>query len=288
MVSLVACQSKGPSQQEYEELKSQLVACKNENAELKNSPANRLLKAQKFEVDGDLVRAEREYGEILEKYPKAEEAEKARKFVDKIEKEREQKRLEEKRKKQLGFKALQEMTTIEQGDCKLTFSNIKLSNRWAFDRYGDEWRYIQAERGNKYIIFTLNVTSKTKNPNLPPIYVYQLIDGELQYVSTAYYKFYRWDDFGSYLGNDADYNNDFARTKTVRFSPGAVVTMSDYNKNPTFLMVKKANCVYRSVSRFNNPPVSYENTNCNYDMTLNLEKADSNYFVIKIFNKNKI
>lgn len=288
LVAIASCQPKGPSQQEYDELKNQLETCQNENAELKNTPANRLLKAQKLETEGNLSQAESEYRELLEKFPKTDEAKQAQVFIDKVEKEREQKRLEEERKKQLGFKALNEKTIIEQGDCKLTFSGIQLANRWIFDRYGNEWRYIEAERGDKYLTFTLSVTSKSKNPNLPPIYVYQLINGELQYVSTAYYKFYRWDDYASYLGNNADYNNDFARTETIRFSPGAVITMSDYNENATFLMVKKTNCVYRSENRYDNPPVSYSNTSCNYDRTLNLDQADSEYFTIKIFNKDKI
>lgn len=288
LVAIASCQPKGPSQQEYDELKNQLETCQNENAELKNTPANRLLRAQKLETDGNLSQAESEYRELLEKFPKTDEAKHAQAFIDKVEKEREQKRLEEERKKQLGFKALNEKIIIEQGDCKLTFSSIKLANRWIFDRYGNEWRYIEAERGEKYLTFTLSVTSKSKNPKLPPIYVYQLINGELQYVSTAYYKFYRWDDYASYLGNNADYNNDFSRTEKIRFSPGAVITMSDYNENATFLMVKKTNCVYRSENRYDNPPVSYSNTNCNYDRTLNIDQADSEYFTIKVFNKDKI
>src|SRR5690606_23498300 len=124
----------------------------------------------------------------------------AQSYIHKVEKEREQKRLEEERKKRLGFKVLKPDYSIKQGDCKLNFSNIKLSNRWIFDRYGNEWRYIESERGNKFLTFTLSITSDSKSPNLPPIYVYQLIDGELHYVSTAIYKFYRWDDYGSYLG----------------------------------------------------------------------------------------
>ena len=288
IILLVSCQPKSPTQKEYDEIKNKLENCQKKYNDLKNTPENRLLTAQKLENDGNISMAESEYRELIDKYPKSKEAISARKFIVKIEKERKQKELEEKRKKQLGFKALKPKSIIEQGDVKLTFSNVKLSKRWIFDRYGNEWRYIEAERGNKYLIFTLSVTSKSKSPNLPPIYVYQLIDGKLQYVSTAYYKFYRWDDYSSYLGNDADYNNDFARTATIRFSPGAEIIEKDFNRYPTFLMVKKSNCVIRTENRFDNPPVTYSNSNCDYDRILNVDKADKDYFTIKIFNRAKI
>lgn len=284
---LNSCQN-GPSQKEYNDLKNKLEQCIIENEELKNTPENRLLSAQKLETDGNLALAETEYRELLEKYPKSKEVKIAQKFIDKVEKERKQKKIEEERKKQLGFKVLIQTTSIKQGDCKLKFSNIKLKNRWIFDRYSDEWRYIEAERGNKYLTFNLSITASSKSPQLPPIFVYQLIDGKLQYKSTANYEFYRWDDYGSYLGNDADYNNDFARTATIRFSPGAEIIMDEYNKYPTFLVVKKSNCVYRNEKRIGRPPVSYSSSNCNYDMTLSVDKAISDYFTIRVFNKNKI
>ena len=90
------------------------------------------------------------------------------------------------------------------------------------------------------------------------------------------------------MGNDADYGNDFARTKTIRFSPGVQLVMNEFNKYPTFLMVKKSNCVERNEDRFGNPPVSYLNSNCNYDRTLTVDKAIEDYFTIKIYNREKI
>jgi len=287
ILTLNSCQN-GPSQNEYNKLKTELEECSQENKELKNTPANRLLSAQKLETDGKLIQAENEYRELVGKSPKSEEGKVAQKFIDKVEKEREEKKIEEERKKRLGFKVLKENSSIKQGGCKLTFSNIKLENRWIFDRYGNQWRYIDAERGNKYLTFSLSITSDIKSPELPPIYVYQLIDGKLEYKTTAYYKFHRWEDYGSYLGNDADYSNDFSRTATIRFSPGAQLEMDSYNKYPTFLLVKKSNCVYRNEDKFGNPPVSYLNSNCNHDQSLTVDMATEDYFTIKIFNKTKI
>lgn len=287
LAALHSCQN-GPSQMEYDALKRQLQECSKENEDLKNTPENRLLSAQKLENEGNLTHAEAAYKELIEKFPKSEQAKIAQLFVDKAEKKREEQRKEDERKKRLGFKVLEQETSIRQGDCKLTFSNIKLTNRWIFDRYGNEWRYIEAERGNKYLTFTLSITAESKSPKLPPIYVYQLIDGHLQYKATAFYKFYRWEDYGSYLGNNSDYGNDFARTETIRFSPGAELEMDDFNKYPTFLMVKKSNCVIRNKDRFGNPPISYSSTTCDYDRTLTVDMAKDDYFTIKIYNGEKI
>ena len=284
---LNSCQN-GPSQKEYNELKSKLENCIIENEELRNTPQNRLLSAQKLESEGNLINAETEYKKLIEKYPKTEQAKIAEKFIAKVEKDRTAKKQEEERKKRLGFKVIKQKTKIKQGDCILNFSNIKLTNRWIFDRYGNEWRYIAAERGNKHLTFTLSITAESKTPSLPPIYVYQLIDGKLQYKESVYYKFYRWEDYASYLGNDADYGNDFARTKNIRFSPGVQLVMNDFNKYPTFLMVKKSNCVLRNEDRFANPPVSYSSSNCNYDRSLTVDKAIEDYFTVKIYNREKI
>ncbi|MDC1308974.1 hypothetical protein N8Y96_02480 [Saprospiraceae bacterium] len=287
LLILHSCQN-GPSQKEYDGLKSQLEQCSKENEELKNTPENRLLSAQNLETEGNSVLAESEYKALVEKFPKSDQAKIAQQFIDKVEKEREEKIKEEERKKRLGFKVLEQKTSIKQGDCKLKFSNIKLKSRWIFDRYGDKWRYIEAERGNKHLTFTLSITAESKSPNLPPIYVYQLIDGKLQFKATAFYKFHRWEDYASYLGNNADYGNDFARTETIRFSPGVQLAMDDFNKYPTFLMVKKSNCVLKNKDRFGNPPISYSNSACNYDQTLTADMATEDYFTIKIYNQDKI
>jgi len=53
-------------------------------------------------------------------------------------------------------------------------------------------------------------------------------------------------------------------------------------------MVKKDNCVIRESARFNNPPVSYTTVSCDAETILDVDKATSDYFTIKILNKQKI
>src|SRR5690606_39052289 len=90
---LYSCQN-GPTQKEYDNLKAQLENCSKENKELKNTPEHRLLTAQKFVIEGRLNAAESEFKELIKKYPKTDEAQVAQSYIHKVEKEREQKRLE--------------------------------------------------------------------------------------------------------------------------------------------------------------------------------------------------
>tara|TARA_B100001250_G_C19662582_1_gene727790 strand:- start:76 stop:1026 length:951 start_codon:yes stop_codon:yes gene_type:complete len=298
----------GIKQEDYDAIESklnltldQLTLCKEELKEIKNTPQQRLLNAQKIE-SSDLVLAEKLFRELIEKFPKSNEALYAKDFINKVEKEREriraekekaekEKKEEEIRIKKLGFKILKENLKIKHEGLVMEFSKIKMSKRFVFDRYGDRYYYRDAIRGTKYLTATLKVTSKFNSPKLLPIYVYQLKEGELQLISAGpvQYEFYRWEDYGSYLGNYADYNNSFLQNEAVKFSIGEALHESDNLKDfPIFLMVKKEECVLREEKRFNNPPVKYSTTTCKRDMVLDVEKAKNDYFVVKILNKEKL
>jgi hypothetical protein len=103
------------------------------------------------------------------------------------------------------------------------------------------------------------------------------------------YEFVRWEDYGSYLGNTADYGNDFAlTTKTIRFTTGLQVSTAELTNNAVFVVVKKINCFTRNYRRANNPPTSYIESNCGSKSKLTLSDFDKEYVVIKVFNRNKL
>ena len=98
-------------------------------------------------------------------------------------------------------------------------------------------------------------------------------------------EFARWDDYGSYLGNDHDFGNDFAKTSSVRFKIGKEVA-EEIVKGPYALIMKKENALNRNYERFNNPPISYIGS-VDYPYTLKLEdftKDDSMFIVVRIAN----
>lgn len=275
--------------------KKYVVALEAKIEELKNTPTERLAKAKKFKMEGDIINAEKEFRALIIKYPDSIETETAKAEIDKIDKNREKEKLElekEKleleRKKRLGFKSLKENTKVELTQVSIKVNNASIGSKWIFDRYDSRYMYRSARRGYKYILADLSISSESHNPILPPLHVYKTSADKLEYVGTLLYEFYKWEDYGSYLGNDADFSNDFSRTKTIRFSLGYELRESIVNDNALFLFAGDDRCFYRKKERFRRPAVYYEGSKCKIDYDLTIENVDTNRKLIKIFNKNKI
>lgn len=286
-ILFISC-NKGPTPAEYKDLELQLKNCQSENIELKNTPDRLLLTSQKFESEGDLANAEKEYKKIIENFPKTEEAETAKKFIAKREEERKKLKEEEERKKRLGFKAMKEQSNITDSPLSYNFRNIQLTKRWYFDRYGDRYHYRDSERGSKYITSNVTINSEIKDPALNPIYAFILENGVLRMIAQLTYEFYRWEDYGSYLGNSADYSNDFSRSSKITFSVGAQLEDDDSKDSPIFILMRKSNCIQRTENTYGRPAVKYIHVGCDNNPIVNLEDALTKFYTIKIFNKNKL
>ena len=101
-------------------------------------------------------------------------------------------------------------------------------------------------------------------------------------------EFARWDDYGSYLGNYADYNNDFSKVNTVKFKIGAQVS-NEVVKKPFVLVMKKENVLKRTYDKYSNPEISYTGA-ATFEYTLSIDafKDDGGYVAIKRFNFEKL
>ena len=97
------------------------------------------------------------------------------------------------------------------------------------------------------------------------------------------YRFRRWEDYGSYLGNSADYGNDFSRTKTIPFSLGYEIEESDYKGYPIYVVLHNKLNIIKEYDRFANPPSSYNSKSYGYKKELNVDDFDENgeYILIK-------
>lgn len=187
------------------------------------------------------------------------------------------------------FKELKEKTSVAFGDITVKVKSIGFSSEWVFDAYGDEWHYRKAERGDKYLVAKFSISSKVKDPLLPAVSVYKVIDGNIELVGQLEYKFSRWKDFGTYLGNYADYGNDFAQTETISFSNGLSIPESDFKGIPIIVVIHHNGCYMRYVERFDTPPVTYSESNsCEVPKFINLSEAGKSYTVIKVFNRDKL
>lgn len=245
----------------------------------------RLTKINSLVSSGEYTAAKQEISRLTTLFPESKEAKSAPALLERIDKLIAQKRAEEERIKALGFKALKASTTFKIDYNKIELTSISVGNTFTFDSYGDRYFYRSADRGNKYITAAMKITSDSKDPKLPQLAVYKISGDSMTWEGNFTTEFARWDDYGSYLGNDHDFGNDFAKTSSVRFKIAKEVS-EEIVKGPYALIMKKENALNRNYKRFNNPPISYIGS-VDYPYTLRLEdftKEGSQFIVVKIAN----
>lgn len=164
--------------------------------------------------------------------------------------------------------------------------NFKFSNTFTFDRYDDTYHYATAERGEKYLTTNVNITSSSKDPNLNGFAVYYLDkDSALRYITSFSFKFQRWEDYGTYLGNYHDKSNDFAYSETVKFAMGAKIP-TEYLNKPIIIVSRKEPTFVKSIERFGNPPVSYDSGGTMLqNISRSFEWDDNKYVFIALLNR---
>ncbi|WP_272022153.1 hypothetical protein [Olleya namhaensis] len=266
---------------ELEQTKAELNNCATELTQIKNTAENRFIRAKKHLSNNDLKRAKSEFQGIVESFKGTNDAKMASKEITKIDNEIKQAELEAERKKALGYKILEPTTKVNFGDLSIRFEKIWKGKRWSFDDYGSQYFLRDAERGNSHIMARVSVTSEDNNPSLPPILVYQMNNGELQYLGTQGYKFRRWKDYGSYLGNYADYGNDFSHSKTIPFNCGIELSNDDLINGTIYVVLKKQSCFNRTKVDYGNPEIAYQESSCSPKRILKVEDFDNDYVLLK-------
>ena len=225
--------------------------------------------------------------ELKEYFPKSNEIIQANEIADAINKKKAAIEAEKQRIKALGFKALPVAQKAIIGANTIIFSNCKIGSKFVHDVYptytGSSWFEHTADKGSKYISFNMDVTSTDKDPNIPTLAFYSINGSSLAYRDYFWVQFARWDNYGSYLGNEPDLKNDFSKVNTVKFRVGVEIE-DDYLKKPYIVVLKKANTMVRKYERFKNPPVYYEG-DPGYPGVLDIDDFNNgNYVAIKIEN----
>ncbi|MBR5102701.1 MAG: hypothetical protein IK092_06210 [Muribaculaceae bacterium] len=253
---------------------------------LKFPADQRFAKAVDAFNNDNLDEAETLFNEIKELFPLSEEAKQCDIQIQKIADKRKELIAEQERIKALGFKALTSVTNATIDGVSVSFTGISVGKDFTHDSYssygGSEWFYNTADKGNKFITCSMSATTKESNPNLPTLALYSINGDKLKYEGTFKIEFARWDDYGSYLGNEPDLHNDFAKVNTVQFKLGCEVS-EDILYNPYMVVLKLANTQIRNYDRFSNPPYWYSG-DAEYPYTLGIEDFTSNYKVIRIAN----
>lgn len=275
---------------EVNSLRLRVSKLKDKNYELTNTPEQRLVNISALVEKEDDLAAEQALGTFKEKFPQSVEFKKAEKLVVKLRAKKKLAAEQAERKKRLGFKVVKEQKFFKTTGVKVVVKKPHIDRRWVFDSYDDYYHYRDAERGYRHVLASLSITADkgVNNPRLPGMGVYKISGDKLYLISSMDYKFIRWKDYGSYLGNYADYSNDFAHTATVRFKVGTSIK-EEALKKPLFIIAENRGCVDRSEDRLANPPVSYNGYCTDLKDQLSLDDVTSKkYSVLKIFNKNKL
>ena len=284
----------GPDQSTYDELATELSLARDSIetltelvTELRNTPSERLARARRLEKQGNLKGALAEYGSLIRAYPDAEEAATAQRAIAAAEADAAREAAEKERLARLGLRTLRVQGSATAGAIKLSVRSVSVRSKWIFDRHGDRYHYLSAKRGHRFIVADFSISSEARTPTLPVIAVFRPSSDRLHRVAAMTYEFHRWKDYGAYLGNYPDFGNDFAYTKSIRFSAGLEVT-EDYAASPLFILVSSKTCVRRQNDQFSNPPVSYRTFGCEIPQSLSVEEAARDYLLIRVLNAGKL
>lgn len=252
---------------------------------LRYSPTQRLDRIKELIAAKDTDAAEREIKALQTLFPQSAET------VDRLPALRTEltalidaQKAEQQRQEALGFKALKAATTIKVDYNTVTLSGFSISNRFTFDSYDDSYYYRDADRDNKYVTMAMSVKSESKSPDIPEFALYSISGKEMLFVTTFTTRYARWRDYGAYLGNYTDSNNDFAKVSTVRFKLGAEAPTELVSKQPFAIVMKNSNVLSEGYERFNNPPKYWLGTAA-YPSRLTLSDFnDGAYTLIKLYN----
>lgn len=266
---------------ELERAQSELANCSANLTKIQNTPEQRNIRAKKYLVDGSPEKAKSEFQGIVSNYKGTEDADVAEREIAKIDKTIAKEKAEKERKKALGYKVLKQNTRPKYGDLSLRFDKIWKGKRWTFNDYGSKYFLRDATRGNAHVLARVSITSENNNPELPPVSVFKMNNGKLELLGTLSYEFRRWEDYGSYLGNTADYGNDFSHSKTIPFNLGLELPKDQLKSNTVYIVMKKSGCFTREKKEYGRPKIQYTKGYCKVKETLTVEDFDSEYVLLK-------
>ncbi|HTH78355.1 MAG TPA: hypothetical protein VL593_05195 [Ramlibacter sp.] len=265
--ALAACKpsmqgASNPGPDEVTRLRAEIARLREENAQLRLSPA--LLAA---EVDGAIRSSNEEkavaaFKQLSDTFPVASETTEMHKRLEAFLVQRRTQEEEEKKIAALGFKALPITPSVTHDDMVLSLTSLTLAKRWIFDSWGDGWRFLDAEKDKRLLIARMNISSKARDPQLLGIAAYVPDGSTLKRLGLLKYRFARWGSYGSFLGTQPDYRNEFSHSWRIPFSAGVAVSDDDLKHKPIYLVVTGEGCHQRVYDRFGQPPVFYVPGEC--------------------------
>lgn len=272
-------------------LESELSVCSGQVAELQQPPEERLARARQAAQEGNTQEAERVWQTLIRQYPDTDEAQLAQAALANLTQANQEKgrpRQNEKRQKPVDVQTLRATSRFQTGPLSIHIIAAALRDQWEFDRYANTAHYVDAKRGQRYVVLDLDIASTTHNPSLPPLHVYRMEGNLLVQQGRLAYKFARWDDEPSYHGHTTDTGNDFAYTKMISFTAGLILE-EPLIYEPLFILAGNTGCFNRVTNASLEPPVQYVGANCGGNLAMPLgELEQKGYTLVKILNESAL
>lgn len=229
--------------------------------------------------------AREEIKKLRQIFPKSQEAIQGKDLLIKIAEAEKAQKAEQDRIKALGFKALTPNLSAKIGVNSISFSNITTSKKYTFDSC-PEARKIEeklADRGSKFVLTTMKVTSTSKNPLLPIPAVYRIEGSMMHFVGAFQINFALWNSYSHYLyAYEKGVENDFAKTSTISFKLGCLVK-DDILAGPYAVVLKKSNVLSRRYNKYALPEVYYDG-NESYPSDLSVDSFNDQFQLLKLTN----
>lgn len=272
--------------EEFKELLEENEKLKLQIDSLSNTSENRFLNANKLFTEEKWEDAINAFENYVRDFSDSFYTSKAIVNLDKAKRELRNLQAENERRERLKFRAINATNPVKIDSISIRAFGFNFTNEFTFDRYDDNYHYRQAERGSKFLSFDVSIMSESKHPNLPLFYVYVFDSDRLIRISGLKgmtYEFHRWDDYGSYLGNYADYGNDFSRTRTIRFDLGEQLVEDKYKGKEIYIVMSKKEYAYRKSTRIGNPEIQYSPYSVETDIPeiLDLDEFEKNFLLVQ-------
>lgn len=141
-------------------------------------------------------------------------------------------------------------------DLTLMFYMVNFSDTWATDLYDSNSKLRHAPVDSKFLTAYVNITATTKTPSLPTLLLVSYTKDAIIPIKELEYKFYKWQDYSSFIDQTKDDLNDFSKSRTVTFSCGTLVSNTAlHNQNLALILID--NSTYKKTISPDKHQISY-------------------------------
>lgn len=225
------------------------------------TPAFALLIGRKALERGALDSARAQFELVVKRWPSSAEADQARAELQKLDAGDNATHDQD----LADLKGMKRPQTVSVDDVTVKSAGTKAARQWYFDFSPVGNRNATAEKGDAFAILDFDVSSKSKDPDLPCIvaYVRAADSNVFEEGRRLEFRLRRWDSYESQLGLNHDLGNDFAHTDTVKFSGGVAMDETWPRKKFVYFAALRKATLERKDTPHGDYPIEFDGA-CDY------------------------